>query len=120
MEELDPVFQIVAGYFAVLAEPTRLKIMHALCLGEKTVGQIVAETGATQTNVSRHLGLMHRHHMVARRKDGTQVYYSVADPAMIALCREICGRIVRTVEERRPARRELLKVLPTPRRRAAA
>jgi hypothetical protein len=58
--------------------------------------------------------------MVARRKDGPQVYYSVADPAMIELCREVCGRIARTVEERRPARRDLLKVLPTPRRRATA
>ena len=43
--------------------------MHALCLGERTVTQIVGRTGASQTNVSRHLGLMHRHGMVARRKE---------------------------------------------------
>ena len=56
------------AYFAVLSEPTRLKIMHAVCNGEKTVSQIVAETGATQTNISRHLGLMHRHGVLARRR----------------------------------------------------
>lgn len=118
MEDLDPVFDTVAGYFGVLAEPTRLKIMHALCRGEKTVGEVVAATGATQTNVSRHLGLMHRHGMVARRKDGTAVVYSIADPAMVELCREVCGRIARTVGER-PAKKQFSRVLPVPKRAAA-
>ena len=120
MTELDPVFEVVATYFGVLAEPTRLKIMHALCLGEKTVGEIVAETGATQTNVSRHLGLMHRHRVVARRKNGTQVIYSVADPTMIDLCRSVCTRIAGTIDEKRPLQKQFLKLLPTPRRRRAA
>ena len=119
MTELDPIFQTVASYFSVLAEPTRLKIMHALCLGEKTVTQIVDETGATQTNISRHLGLMHRHHVVKRRKAGTQVLYSVTDTTMIELCRQVCTRIATTIDERRPARQQFLKVLPVPKKRAA-
>ena len=118
MDHLDPVFDTVAGYFGVLAEPTRLKIMHALCQGEKTVGEVVEATGATQTNVSRHLGLMHRHGMVARRKDGTAVIYRIADPAMVELCREVCGRIARTVAER-PAKKHFSRVLPAPKRAAA-
>jgi DNA-binding transcriptional ArsR family regulator len=120
MRELDPVFDTVAGYFGVLAEPTRLRIMHALCLGERSVTQIVAQTGASQTNVSRHLGLMHRHGMVARRKDGTAVIYRVADPTMIELCREVCNRIAITIDERQPARRHFQKFLPSPRKRVAA
>ena len=119
MDELDPVFSTVAGYFSVLAEPTRLKIMHALCTGEKTVNAIVEETHATQTNVSRHLGLMFRHHMVKRRKVGTQVFYSVADPTMIELCREVCTRIASTIEERKPSRKHFLRLLPAPKKRAA-
>lgn len=119
MHELDPVFDSVAAYFAALAEPTRLKIMHTVCLGEKTVSQIVAETGATQTNVSRHLGLMHRRGLVTRRKDGTQVYYGVADPAMIDLCRDVCNRIASTIDERRPLKKQFMKLLPAPKKRAA-
>jgi DNA-binding transcriptional ArsR family regulator len=119
MHELDPVFSTVAGYFGVLAEATRLKIMHTLCLGEKTVTQIVAETGAGQSNVSRHLALMHRHGMVARRKEGTLAIYSVADPAMVELCREVCSRIAMTLEQRRLAKKQFSQVLPAPKRRAA-
>jgi DNA-binding transcriptional ArsR family regulator len=119
MSELDPVFDAVAAYFSVLSEPTRLKIMHAVCNGEKTVSQIVAETGATQTNVSRHLGLMHRHGVLSRRREGTQVIYRVADPTMVELCRTVCNRIAGTIQERKPLRRQFLRLLPSPRKRAA-
>lgn len=117
--ELDPVFDAVAAYFSVLSEPTRLKIMHAVCNGERTVSEIVAETGATQTNVSRHLGLMYRHGVLARRRVGTQVIYRVADPTLIELCRTVCNRIAGTIDERQPLRRQFLKLLPAPRKRAA-
>ena len=119
MDELDPVFDAVAAYFSVLSEPTRLKIMHAVCTGEKTVSQIVAQTGATQTNVSRHLGLMHRQGVLARRRDGNQIHYSVADPTMVELCRTVCNRIASTIDERRPLKRQLLRLIPAPKKRAA-
>lgn len=120
MDELDPVFSSVASYFGVLAEPTRLKIMHTLCQGEKTVGEVVAATGATQTNISRHLALMHRQGVVARRKQGTQVHYSVADQTMVELCRSVCNRIASTIDERRPLRRQLLRLLPPVAKKRAA
>ena len=119
MNELDPVFDAVAAYFSVLSEPMRLKIMHAVCNGERTVSEIVAETGATQTNVSRHLGLMHRHGVLARRREGIQVIYSVADPTMVELCRTVCNRIAGSIDERRPLRRQFLRLLPAAKKRAA-
>lgn len=119
MDELDPVFDAVAAYFSVLSEPTRLKIMHAVCTTEKTVSQIVAETGGTQTNVSRHLGLMHRHGVLTRRRDGNQVYYSVADQTMVELCRSVCNRIAGSIDERRSLKRQFLRLIPALKKRAA-
>ena len=122
MKELDPVFDAVAAYFSVLSEPTRLKIMHAVCNGERSVSDIVAETGATQTNVSRHLGLMHRHGVLIRRREGTQIFYRVADPTLVELCRNVCVRIAAEIEEQQPLRRNLLELIPPapPARRKAA
>lgn len=119
MDELDPVFDAVAAYFSVLSEPTRLKIMHAVCNGERSVSDIVAETGGTQTNVSRHLGLMHRHGVLTRRREGTQIFYRVADPTMVDLCRTVCNRIASSIDERRPLKRQFLKLLPAAKKRAA-
>ncbi|HUN70400.1 MAG TPA: metalloregulator ArsR/SmtB family transcription factor [Burkholderiales bacterium] len=119
MDELDPVFDAVAAYFSILSEPTRLKIMHSVCNGEQTVSQIVAATGSTQTNVSRHLGLMHRHGVLTRRRDGNQVYYRIADETMVELCRSVCNRIAGTIDERRPLKRQFLRLIPAAKKRVA-
>ena len=117
MSDLDAAFGAIAGYFSVLAEPSRLKIMLAICDEERTVSQIVARTGMGQTNVSRHLGLMHRHGVVERRRAANLVYYRVADETMPELCRAVCERIARTMESRQPLKRSVLKLAPG--RRAA-
>jgi DNA-binding transcriptional ArsR family regulator len=108
-DELDPVFASVARYFALLAEPTRLKILHAICQTERSVSGIVATTGVTQTNVSRHLGLLHRAGVVSRRRERSLVYYRVADPAFIEICRSVCLQIASRIDERAPLRDGLLK-----------
>ena len=112
MDELDPVFNRVAAYFALLAEPMRLKIMHTVCLDEKSVGQIVEATGATQTNVSRHLNRMHAAGVLKRRKDGSQVYYQVADATLTEMCRTACVRIAAEIDLQQPMRKDLLQLLP--------
>jgi len=112
MSKPAEVFDVVASYFSLLAEPMRLRIMHAICEEEKTVSQIVRELGATQTNVSRHLSLMHRSGVLARRKAGNQVHYRAADAAMLEICRSVCDRIAAQMERKKPLRRELLRLMP--------
>jgi DNA-binding transcriptional ArsR family regulator len=103
----------------MLAEPARLKIMHTICDGERTVNDIVARTGLSQTSASRHLGLMHRHGLVERRRTANLVYYRVADETMPELCRAVCERIALTLQRRQPLRRRLLRLIPSAMRRAA-
>ncbi len=117
MEERSHAIDAVASYFGVLSEPTRIRIMHAICEEEKTVSQIVEEIGASQTNVSRHLGIMHRSGVLSRRKQGNQVYYRTADAAMVDLCRSVCKRISERMEEKLPLRSELLRLMSQPKRK---
>ena len=107
-DELTPVFGAVAKYFALLAEPTRLAILHTICNDEKTVSAIVDATGATQTNVSRHLGLLHAAGVVARRRDGASVHYRVDDPVFVEICRSACVRIAARIDAQSPLAGELL------------
>jgi len=113
-------FDAVAAYFSVLSEPTRLRIMHAICEQEKTVSQIVAELGATQTNISRHLNLMHRSGVLARRKEGNQSTIGRADPEMVEICRSVCSRIAAQLDEKKPLRGDLLRLMPRPKRKKRA
>ncbi len=93
MEELNKVFESVADYFSLLSEPSRLKIMHCLCSGERAVNAMVQATGLTQANASRHLSLLYRAGVVGRRREGSQVFYRLLDPNFAELCRTVCVSI---------------------------
>ena len=108
-DDLDRVFAVVARYFAVLSEPTRLRILHSICQDEQSVSAIVAATGATQTNVSRHLALMHSVGVVGRRREGNAVYYRVTDPEFVEICRTVCVRIASQIDEQKPLKKDLLQ-----------
>ena len=99
MEELDRVFEKVSGYFSLLAEPTRLKILHALCDGEKPVNTVVETVGSSQTNVSRHLNAMYRSGVLSRRKEANLVYYAIAEESVVELCRTVCVQVASRLED---------------------
>ena len=89
----DAALELIARRFAVLAEPMRLRLVHALFDGEKSVNALVEESGGTQANVSRHLQTLANAHILARRKEGLQVFYSILDPSIYRLCELVCGSI---------------------------
>lgn len=93
MDNQQAVFESVARYFSVLGEATRLRILHALCQSERCVNEIIRETGLAQANVSRHLGLMYQAGLLARRREGTQVFYRVSDPMYVELCRTVLSQV---------------------------
>jgi len=107
-DEMGPVFDAVARYFALLAEPTRLAILHTICQDELAVGDIVRATGATQSNVSRHLSLLHAAGVVSRRRDGASIRYRVADPMFVEICRTVCVRIAGRIDAQAPLKAELM------------
>lgn len=104
MREFTPeTLDLVAERFKVLAEPMRLRILNCLRPGERTVTEIVEEIDAGQANVSKHLGMLHRHGLVGRRKDGLHVYYGIADPHVFRLCDIVCAGLEEELESRRAA-----------------
>ncbi|RJG07881.1 ArsR family transcriptional regulator [Noviherbaspirillum cavernae] len=90
---MGEIFEEVANYFSLLCEPTRLKILYAVCNGERSVGEIVTEVESTQANVSRQINMLYRARILARRKEGTQVYYRIEDQKTIAMCKTVCSQI---------------------------
>ena len=81
-KELDRM----ATRFRMLGEPMRLKILQAVCKQPRTVNDIVAATGSTQANVSKHLALLAAAGILTREKDGQCVYYGMKDRLVVKLC----------------------------------
>jgi len=94
---MEGVFTRVAAYFNVLSEPSRLRIMYAVCNGEKSVSEVIELCGSSQANVSRHLAVLHKAGILLRRKAGATVFYSIADSATVEMCQAVCAKIAESL-----------------------
>jgi DNA-binding transcriptional ArsR family regulator len=99
----------VAAYFQVLAEPMRLKILHLLRSGDRTVGQVVEALEGNQANVSKHLRILLDAGIVSRRTEGTSAIYSITDPVIFDLCDIVCDRLVVRIEAQNMLRESLTR-----------
>jgi DNA-binding transcriptional ArsR family regulator len=96
VDEIPEAFlEQMAERFRLLGDPTRMAIVRCLMKGgEQNVGKVVETTGRGQANVSKHLKQLHRAGMVARRKEGLQVFYRLNDPVVEKLCKLVCESLL--------------------------
>jgi len=80
------LFSLQAEVCKTLADPKRLMILHELREGEMSVGQLVSRLNLSQANVSQHLAILRERGIVNTRRDGTSIYYSVANPKIGQAC----------------------------------
>ena len=79
------VVERAASMLRLVGEPTRLTILWALAQGETNVGCLAELAGATPTAVSQHLSRLRLAGVVTTRREGTYVYYSIANPHLTRL-----------------------------------
>ena len=85
--------ELIARRFHVSSDPLRVRILDLLRDGELSVTAIADQLGAGQQNVSKHLNVLAEAAMLQRRKDGTHVFYTIADEGVFALCEQVCGSL---------------------------
>ena len=73
------------GTFAVLAEPTRRRLLDEVRDRERSVSELVAELGTSQPNVSRHLRLLREAGLVDVRVDGQRRLYRLRSAPLAEL-----------------------------------
>jgi DNA-binding transcriptional ArsR family regulator len=94
-----PLVELIARRFRVLGEPMRIRLLDRLREGEASVNELTRVLGASQQNVSKHLAVLLDAGIVARRRDGNHVLYSIADESIFLLCEQVCGGIQRRLED---------------------
>ena len=97
----DDLLELIAERFRVLSEPTRIKLLDRLREGDATVLELTELIGTTHQNVSKHLGVLQRNGIVARRKQGNFAYYRIVDEGVFSLCEAVCGSLQQRVESLR-------------------
>jgi DNA-binding transcriptional ArsR family regulator len=89
----EDLAELIARRFRALGDPLRVRLLDQLRDGEQTVNALAERLGAGQQNVSKHLTVLADAAMVARRKEGTHVYYRIVDEGVFAICEQICGSL---------------------------
>ena len=84
--DLKPLFRMHAELCKAMANEHRQAILHAICNGEKCVGDLAAEIGISVHNVSQHLRVLKEQRLVASRKQGQTVYYHVTNQKFMEAC----------------------------------
>ncbi len=79
----DALRQFKSEIFQALAHPTRIAIVELLRDGELSAGALIEKLGIEQANASQHLAVLRTKQIVASRRAGNQVLYSIRDPALI-------------------------------------
>jgi ArsR family transcriptional regulator len=93
---LEPaLLQKAADVIKCLGHPLRLALLDEMEAGAETVSQLQARTGAAQSIISQQLAILRGHGVVAARRDGPFVRYTIAEPKVhhILACIRGCGAV---------------------------
>ena len=95
----DALVELIAQRFRVIGEPMRIRLLDRLRDGAATVRELSEATGASQQNVSKHLGVLLQAGIVSREKQGNFARYAIADESVFAVCEQVCGGLRRQLDE---------------------
>jgi ArsR family transcriptional regulator len=83
------IFERQARICKAFAHPTRLRVLDLVSNGEVGVTELQQQLGVSRTNVSQHLAILKSAGVLSTRRDGKQVYCSLAMPEVKQACQLI-------------------------------
>jgi DNA-binding transcriptional ArsR family regulator len=114
MVQLSPAaLSMMANFFKVLSETSRLQILCSLKTGAKNVTEITEASGLGQANVSKHLKMLSQAGIVSKRQDGVCIYYQIANPFIFELCELVCDALSLQIQQQSQQFAQLEIMRPT-------
>lgn len=86
--------ELVTTMFSALADGPRLRLLLLLAKKDLSVTELAAQLGEGMTTVSARLQVLHAAHLVARRREGRSIIYSVADDHVLTLVRNALAHVI--------------------------
>ncbi len=76
-----------AAIARALADTKRLCVLETLAEGERSVSELSREVGCQVPNMSQHLAVLRSAGIVATRREGSTIFYRLADPQVLEIYR---------------------------------
>jgi DNA-binding transcriptional ArsR family regulator len=98
-----PLYEVKANLFKGLAHPVRIRVLELLASSPAvSVAVLIAATGQEASNLSQHLSVLRRHHLVDSERRGSQVYYRLAHEQvaeLLAVARSLLHEVLDTTRK---------------------
>jgi DNA-binding transcriptional ArsR family regulator len=94
---MDDITSLQAEVLRVLANSTRLDILHTLAKGPLEVGPLARAIGTTQPHASQHLAVLRASGLVEPHRHGREIRYHLTDPDVIKACDLMRGVLRRRI-----------------------
>ena len=102
------LYKLKAELCKTFSDPKRLIIINELREGEKAVGELANVLKISQAVVSRHLAILREKGVVIPRREGTNVFYSLADPQIGKACDLVHQVLLNQIEKNRELSEKLI------------
>ena len=86
MENLKELYWLHAEFCKFMASPKRIEILFLLGEKEMCVDELAKEMDVKVPNISQHLAVMREKGIVNVRREGTKMYYKIANPKTLQAC----------------------------------
>jgi len=98
-----PLYEVKANLFKGLAHPVRIRVLELLAESRQvSVSDLIAGTGQEASNLSQHLSVLRRHHLVLAERRGLQVFYRLAYPQvadLLTVARSLLTEVLTTTQK---------------------
>jgi ArsR family transcriptional regulator len=92
------IFELQAEICLALASPKRLQILNLLKNGEMSAGELVKAMKIPKANLSQHLSILRQKGIVLSRREGTNIFYSIAHPKITDACTIMRGVLMESLK----------------------
>ena len=99
------LLQLRANIFRALGHPARLRIIQLLANGPLNVAETSAALNDNVSAISQHLAVLRQHGVINDERRGRQIYYSLATPCILDLCKILSEETLKTLTTRPKQRR---------------
>lgn len=102
------IFELQADICLALANPKRLQILNLLKSGEMSAGEMVKAMQIPKANLSQHLSMLRQKGIVLTRREGTSIYYRIANPKITEACSIMRGVLMESLKTQKMLAKQIM------------
>jgi len=97
---MEEIYELQADICKIFANAKRMEIINILKDGEASANELIERTGSSKANLSQHMAALRAKGVILTRREGVNMYYSIANPKIIQACNLMKEVLAEQIQEK--------------------